>query len=156
MNRKERCQTPAGTLARAALLLALLGSVGGVGGMGCKSRPDPPGTLNVTLINMNDQTATGVVLEFDRRIEEVVPEGRGGFQTVRLEDPTSWSVLLTGGALEERQSVSYLVTAAEGAPKLVRGRWIRGRGDGPVLQRDEVRLRYPKDWPGGHPREKLE
>ena len=99
-------------------LLALLAA-----GPACKSKPDPPGTVNVTLINMTDEIATGVVLEFDRRLQDVELESDEGFKNTRLGEPSPWSVTLSKGALHEGEAASFIVTGAEGAPEFVRGEW---------------------------------
>ena len=131
-----------------ALLLAALAA-------GCKSTPDPPAPVNVPLINLHDEIASGVVLEFDRRIQGAEMESDSGFATVRVGTPTPNSVTLTGGRLREGEAASYVVTGAEGAPNFVGGRWFHSGQEGPAVRRNETRVRYPKEWPGGDPREKL-
>jgi hypothetical protein len=121
----------------------------------CKSTPDPPAPVHVTLINLHDPVASGAVLEFDRRIESAELESDSGFAKARVGEPTPNSVTLTGGRLREGEAASYVVTGAEGAPTFVRGHWFHSGQEGPALRRNETRFRYPHEWPGGHPREKL-
>jgi hypothetical protein len=122
---------------------------------GCKSTPDPPAPANVTLINLHDEVASGAVLEFDRRIQHAELESDSGFASVRVGQPTPNSVTLTGGRLREGEVASYVVTGAEGAPNFVGGHWFHSGQEGPPLRRNETRIRFPKEWPGGDPREKL-
>jgi len=121
----------------------------------CKSTPEAPASANVTLINLHDQVASGAVLEFDRRLQRADLESDSGFPTVRVGEPTPNCVTLLGGHLREGEAASYVVTGAEGAPIFQRGNWFHSGQEGPALRRNETRIRYPKEWPGGDPLEKL-
>ena len=122
---------------------------------GCKSTPDPPAPANVTLINLHDEVASGAVLEFDRPIQRAELESDSGFESIRIGEPTPNSVTLSNGRLREGEAASYVVTGTEGAPNLVGGHWFHSGQEGPRLRRNETRVRFPKEWPGGDPRQKL-